>query len=89
MALKKKEIKKEEKKAKNEVTKKDETTTEEAPKDAGEAQALKLYNEAIAKGINPEDIGNQATDIVSGADKKEVKEVVDVPKEAPPAEEKK
>lgn len=42
----------------------------EKPADPEEAEALKLYNEAIAKGINPADIGNQAGDIVSGSDKK-------------------
>jgi hypothetical protein len=43
---------------------------QEKPVDPEEAEALKLYNEAIAKGINPADIGNDAGDLVSGSDKK-------------------
>ena len=39
--------------------------------DPGENEALKLYNDAIAKGMNPDDI---AGDIVSGSDKKGNKE---------------
>jgi hypothetical protein len=38
--------------------------------DPQEAEALKLYNEAIAKGINPAEIGNDAGDLVSGTEKK-------------------
>ena len=46
---------------------------EKSPIDPGEAEALKLYNEAVSKGINPADIGTQAGDIVSGSDKKSQK----------------
>ena len=64
-------IKKKKVEIKKKVEKKEEK--EASPVDPGEAEALKLYNDALAKGINPADIGTQAGDIVSGSDKKSSK----------------
>ena len=71
---------------KKKVVKKEEKKEEKSPIDPGEAEALKLYNEAVSKGINPADIGTQAGDIVSGSDKKSQKAAEpepDVVKEQP------
>lgn len=77
---------------KKKVEKKEEKP--DSPVDPGEAEALKLYNEALAKGINPADIGTDAGNIVLGSEKKSQKpievepEVKEFPKEAPQKDEK-
>ena len=62
--------KKAERKIEQKQDKSDEKLEKPLSTDPGEAEALKLYNEAVAKGINPADIGNHVGDIVSDSDKK-------------------
>ena len=71
--VKKKPAAKKKAQVKKKVIKMEEKKEEKSPIDPGEAEALKLYNEAVSKGINPADIGTQAGDIVSGSDKKSQK----------------
>ena len=55
--VKQKQVVKKKAEPKKKVVKKVEKKEEKSPTDPGEAEALKLYNEAVAKGINPADIG--------------------------------